>query len=140
MTGFLLRLVDGAVETAEREGEKTISTPSGDVVVPPEYFMALNILMRMPDSPYYSRTDPDFKNDDWALAECLVQGKDAAKSVFVEDARTHDVPRARPNTSEHNLAYRARTATRCAESSRLKAFHAPQTMVSSTFFVESGLL
>jgi hypothetical protein len=83
MTRFLLSMIDDALKTAEREGEKIIKTATGDVVVPPEYFMALHVLMRMPDSPYYnSETNPDFKSDDWALTECLVHGKDAAKTFF----------------------------------------------------------
>jgi hypothetical protein len=83
MTRFLLELIDDAVNTAEKAGEKTIPTPNGDIVVPAEYFMALHLLMRMPDSPYYnSDTNPEFNRDDWALAECLVHGKDAAKEFF----------------------------------------------------------
>lgn len=83
MTGFLLRLIDDAVKTAESAGEKTIPTPDGDVTVPPEYFMALHLLLRMPDSPYHnSASDPEFGKDDWVLTECLVHGKDAAKEFF----------------------------------------------------------
>ena len=83
MTGVLLRLIDDAANTAEKAGEKTISTPDGDVVVPYEYFMALHLLLSMPDSPYYnSETDPELGKDDWALTGCLVHGKDAARVFF----------------------------------------------------------
>jgi len=83
MTRFLLRLIDDAVNTAEKAGKKTIPTPEGDVAVPPEYFMALHLLMRMPDSPFYnSEGDPGFGKDDWALTECLVHGKVAAREFF----------------------------------------------------------
>ena len=59
MTQFLLGMIDSAFELAKEQGEKTITTTDGEVAVPPEYFMALYILLRMPDSPYYnSEGDP----------------------------------------------------------------------------------
>lgn len=94
MTRYLLGMIDDAVKTAEQHGEKTIQTSNGDVQIPPEYLMAVHILMRMPDSPYYNlQTEPEFNEDDWALAECLAHGKDAAKTFFtpmVEAVTTFD--------------------------------------------------
>jgi hypothetical protein len=117
MTRFLLDMIDDALKTAERQGETIIKTPSGDVAVPPEYFMALHILVRMPDSPYYNlETDPQFGEDDSALAECLVHGKDAAKTFFtpmIEAVTTFDVSqfpewawRRKPGAYERQLQRR----------------------------------
>src|SRR5256885_12971340 len=59
---------------------------------------------RMPDSPHYdSQTDPELGKDDWALTECLVHGKHAAKEFFTPmiDAITgFDVTRSEEHTSE----------------------------------------
>ena len=117
MTRLLLGMIDDALKTAEQQGEKTIKTPDGDVAVPPEYFMALHILIRMPDSPYYNlQTDPEFGQNDWALAECLVHGKEAAKTFFtpmIEAVTTFDVSqfpewawRKKPGAYERQLQRR----------------------------------
>lgn len=84
MTRHLLGLVDGAANTAESEGDKTVPTPTGDVKVPPEYFMALHFLVRMPDSPYFNKFDgnTEFQGDEWVVAQCLEHGKDAAVTFF----------------------------------------------------------
>lgn len=84
MTRHLLGLVDDAANTAETQGGKAVPTPSGDVKVPPEYFMALYFLVRMPDSPYYNKFDgnSDFKGDELTVAQCLEHGKDAAVTFF----------------------------------------------------------
>jgi hypothetical protein len=83
MTRFLLRVVDDAANTAESQGGQKVSTPSGDVEVPPDYFMALHFLVRMSDSPYYNAdADTKFNNDDWTLAQCLEHGKSAAATFF----------------------------------------------------------
>ena len=55
MTRHLLRLVDDAANTAESQGDKAVPTPTGDVKVRPEYFMALHFLVRMSDSRCVSR-------------------------------------------------------------------------------------
>jgi hypothetical protein len=45
--------------------------------------MARHLLMRMPNSPYYNaESDAEFDEDDWALTECLIHGKDAAIEFF----------------------------------------------------------
>jgi hypothetical protein len=117
MTRFLLDMIDDALKTAEQQGEKIIKTSSGDVAVPPEYFMALHILVRMPDSLYYNLyTDPEFGGDEWALAECLVHGKDAAKTFFtpmIEAVTTFDASqfpewawRRKPGAYERQLQRR----------------------------------
>jgi hypothetical protein len=117
MTRFLLDMSDDALKTAEQQGEKIIKTSSGDVAVPPEYFMALHILVRMPDSPYYNLyTDPEFGGDEWTLAECLVHGKDAAKTFFtpmIEAVTTFDASqfpewawRRKPGAYERQLQRR----------------------------------
>jgi hypothetical protein len=117
MTRFLLLMIDDAANTAEHAGEKVVPTPSGDVVVPPEYFMALHLLVRMPDSPYFNvEADADFDKDDWTLAECLVHGKTAAKGFFTPmiDAITEFDPgqfpewtwRKRPGAHERHLQRR----------------------------------
>ena len=84
MTRHLLRLVDDAANTAESQGDKAVPTPTGDVKVPPEYFMALHFLVRMSDSPYYNKFDgnTEFKGAEWAVAQCLEHGKGAAVTFF----------------------------------------------------------
>lgn len=83
MTRFLLHMVDDAANTAASQSGQKINTPSGDVEVPPDYFMALHFLVRMSDSPYYNaNADTNFKNDDWTLAHCLEHGKNAAITFF----------------------------------------------------------
>jgi len=116
MTRFLLGMIDDALKTAEHQGKKLIKTPDGELEVPVEYFMALHILMCMPDSPYYNADDPNFHGNEWMLAECLVHGKDAAKTFFtpmIEAVATFDVSqfpvwawRKKPGAYERQLQRR----------------------------------
>ena len=116
MTRSLLSMVDDAMNTAEQQGEKKIPTPSGDVVVPADYYIGMYMLLRMSDSPHYNRTDPDFGNDDWAIAECLEHGKDGARTFFtpmVEAIAAFDVNkftewawRDKPGAHERHLQRR----------------------------------
>lgn len=83
VTRLLLEMIDDAFKTAEELEKNTGRKQDGANELPEEYFMALYLLMRLPESPYdISSQEKAMSQDAWTIMRCLIHGKDEGIKFF----------------------------------------------------------